>query len=134
MILNKVSMPETYTPQFWTTHLNQFGDMFYVAKVNDEVVGYVMCREEKVGYIRMGLVISIAVDEKYRKQGIGERLMKEAHWAMRMRNLPMAGLQVRKSNEAAIKMYEKFGYAASLVVPHYYSNPDEDGYLMTYVL
>lgn len=134
MALNEVSMPETYAPQFWTTHLNQFGDLLYVAKLDGKVVGYVMCREEKIGYVRMGLVISVAVDKEHQRQGIGEKLMQKAHWAMRMRNIPMAGLQVRKSNESAIQMYKKFGYVVSLTVPHYYSHPDEEALLMTYVL
>ena len=132
--LNVASMPETYKPQFWTLVFNRYGDMLYVAKVDGKVVGYVMCRDERIGYVRMGLVISVAVDKEHQRQGIGELLMQAAHRAMRMRNLPMAGLQVRKSNEAAIRMYEKFGYRASLTVPHYYQNPDEDGYLMTYAL
>jgi ribosomal-protein-alanine N-acetyltransferase len=134
MALNIASMPETYSSPFWTTHLNQFGDLFYVAKVGDKVVGYIMCRQEQVGYVRMGLVISVAVDKAYQKQGIGEALMKDAHYAMRMRRIPMAGLQVRKSNEAAIQMYKKLGYKVNMTIPHYYNHPDEEGYLMTYVL
>lgn len=134
MKINEVSMPESYTPQFWTLHLNQFGDMFYVAKVDTEVVGYVLCREEVVNRIRTGLIISVAVDSRYRGLGIGEELMKAAHYAMRARNIPMAGLQVRKSNRPAIAMYNKVGYTANLSVPQYYKNPVEDAWLMTYVL
>jgi ribosomal protein S18 acetylase RimI-like enzyme len=46
----------------------------------------------------------------------------------------MAALQVRKSNEAAIKMYEKLGYSVNMKIPQYYRNPVEDGWLMTCVL
>lgn len=132
--LNESSMPETYAPRFWTVHLNQFGDMLYVAKVDSKVVGYVMCREEMVSHVRMGLIISVAVDKEHQRQGIGEKLMQTAHRAMLARNLPMAALQVRKSNESAIQMYKKFGYVVNMTVPHYYSHPDEDGFLMTYAL
>jgi ribosomal-protein-alanine N-acetyltransferase len=134
MKINMASMPENYSPQFWTVHLNQFGDMFYVAKVDQEVVGYVMCREEIVNNIRTGLIVSVAVDSRYRGLGIGEELMKNAHYAMRARNIPITGLQVRKSNKTAIAMYNKIGYAANLTIPQYYKNPVEDGWLMTYVL
>ncbi len=132
--LNEMSMPEQYLPAFWTHHLNQFGDMFYVAKFDGKVIGYVMCREERINYTRMGLVISVAVDLQYRGQEIGPKLMYEAHRAMRERNIPMAALQVRKSNEAAIKMYEKLGYSINLKIPQYYKNPSEDAWLMTAVL
>jgi len=134
MALNVASMPETYVPSFWTTHLNQFGDLFYVAKFDGKVIGYVMCREEQVNRVRMGLIISVAVDKEYRGQEIGPKLMYEAHRAMRERNIPMAALQVRKSNEAAIKMYEKLGYSVNMKIPQYYRNPVEDGFLMTMVL
>jgi ribosomal-protein-alanine N-acetyltransferase len=127
-------MPETYSPQFWTLHYNQYGDMFFVAKAGEEVVGYVLCRDDTINRVRTGIVISIAVDARYQGQGIGEELMKRAHFAMRMRNIPMAGLQVRKTNKSAIALYNKFGYRASLSIPNYYMNPPEDGWLMTYVL
>jgi len=132
--INLASMPENYPPPFWTTHLNQFGDMFLVAKSNDVVMGYVMCREEVVNRFRTGIVVSIAVDASFRKMGIGEALMKAAHYAMRQRGFMMAGLQVRKSNVTAIAMYSKMGYTTNLAVPQYYKNPVEDGWLMTYVL
>jgi len=134
MKINEASMPETYSPQFWTLHLNQFGDMFFVAKVDGQVMGYVLCRIEIVNNIRTGLIISVAVDKDYRGLGIGEELMKRAHYAMRAKNIPMAGLQVRKSNVSAIAMYNKMGYAANLSIPGYYKNPVEDGWLMTLVL
>lgn len=134
MKINVASMPESYSDQFWTTHLNQFGDMMFVAKVDQEVVGYVMCREEVVNNIRTGLIVSVAVDSRYRGLGIGEELMKSAHYAMRARNIPMAGLQVRKSNKSAIAMYSKIGYTANLTIPRYYRNPEESAWLMTMVL
>jgi ribosomal protein S18 acetylase RimI-like enzyme len=134
MALNAASMPEHYTPQFWTVHFNQFGDMLFVAKVDSEVIGYVLCREETVNTIRTGLVISIAVDPHYRRLGVGEELMKRAHFAMRERRVAVASLQVRKSNASAIAMYAKMGYKANLSIPGYYTNPPEDGWLMTFVL
>jgi ribosomal-protein-alanine N-acetyltransferase len=127
-------MPETYEPAFWTNHLNQFGDMFYVAKIDGKVVGYVMCRQELVGRTLTGLIISVAVDKEHQSHGIGEQLMNEAHYAMRTRGIPMSGLQVRKSNLKAIRMYTKMGYQVNLTIPGYYHNPEEDGFLMTYVL
>lgn len=134
--INEASMPEHYNPPFWTTHLNQYGDMLLVAKSldNQVVMGYIMCREEIVNHTRIGIVVSIAVDESFRGMGIGSALMSAAHYAMRQRGIMMAGLQVRKSNKTAIAMYDKIGYTANLTVPQYYKNPVEDGWLMTYVL
>ena len=132
--LNQTSMPENYLPMFWTTHYNQFGDMFFVAKVDGELIGYVMCREEVVNGIRTGLVVSIAVDSRYRKLGVGQELMKNAHYAMRERRMKVAALQVRQSNVSAIALYQGMGYANSHTIHDYYNHPSEDAYLMTYVL
>jgi ribosomal protein S18 acetylase RimI-like enzyme len=131
--LNESSMPEHYESRFWTYVYNQAGDMCFVAKSEGRLVGYILCKQERVQGIPVGIVISVAVDSNWRGQGMGRELMREAHRAMRKRGLLMSTLQVRKSNLTAINMYERLGYTQDMTVPHYYSNPSEDGYLMTLV-
>lgn len=135
--INVASMPspaEHYVPEFWTNIYNQYGDMFYVAKIEGKIVGYILCKAEVVQKVSSAIIISIAVDKDYRGKGIGESLMREAQRAMRDRGIMIAGLQVRQSNKPAILMYQKLGYTINLTVPQYYSNPEEDAFLMTLVL
>jgi len=39
-------------------------------------------------------------------------------------------LEVRRSNRAAIALYEKFGFRQAAVRKNYYENPEEDALLM----
>jgi ribosomal-protein-alanine N-acetyltransferase len=131
--INQVSMPEHYSYPFWNGHLFRFGALFLVAKDKGKVVGYIMCHADTINHIRTGIIISVAVTPEYRRQGIGEELVKEAQRVMRENNLQMVTLQVRPSNKTAIAMYEKLRYSVSLTMPKYYDD-GEDGLLMSVVL
>ena len=41
-----------------------------------------------------------------------------------------ATLEVRRSNEAALKLYEKFGFTVAAVRRTYYTHPDEDALVL----
>jgi ribosomal-protein-alanine N-acetyltransferase len=41
-----------------------------------------------------------------------------------------ATLEVRRSNTAALGLYEKLGFKVTAVRARYYSNPDEDGMIL----
>lgn len=137
IVINEVSMPEHYKESFWLAHMSRWPSWTLVAKEDGKIVGYVMSRPDnmRVGRystMRVGLIISLAVDPAYRGRGIGEELMLEIGRAMRLEGVGMLGLQVRISNPA-VKFYEKVGLAKSLTILKYYDD-GEDAYLMTLVL
>ena len=70
---------------------------------------------------------TIAVKVAVRRQGIATRLLEYIleHTAARS-----ATLEVRRSNEAARKLYEKMGFSTTAVRPRYYSHPEEDGLIL----
>ncbi|MBD3230845.1 MAG: GNAT family N-acetyltransferase, partial [Candidatus Lokiarchaeota archaeon] len=74
-------------------------------------------------------ISSIAVLPKYRNLGYGEKLLDRLLKLFREHNKIIIRLEVRVSNEKAIKLYKKFGFKISKVKKHYYSN-NEDAYLM----
>ena len=41
-----------------------------------------------------------------------------------------ATLEVRRSNIAALRLYERLGFVVAAVRPKYYSDPDEDGLIL----
>ena len=77
-----------------------------------------------------GWIATIAVDPRYRRRGIGRALL---HACEAKLGVPRSRLTVRISNEVAISMYKKDGYATTEIWNHYY-NDGEDGMVMEKVL
>jgi ribosomal-protein-alanine N-acetyltransferase len=73
-----------------------------------------------------GWIATIAVDPRYRRRGIGRALL---HACEAKLGVPRSRLTVRISNEVAISMYKKDGYATTEIWNSYY-NDGEDGMVM----
>jgi len=90
------------------------------------VVGHISMRH----IINEGHISNIAVLKAYRKQGIGalllEALIKKAI------EYKMIGLtlEVRVSNQAALSLYEKYGFRIEGYRKNYYASPSEDAAIM----
>ncbi|MEM0352406.1 MAG: ribosomal protein S18-alanine N-acetyltransferase [Sulfolobales archaeon] len=134
--INMETLPEHYPYFFWYEHYELWRDIFLVALVNERVVGYNMCRiEYGIGHVRKGIVkqghvVSIAVLPEFRRRGIGTALMVKAMDSMKEKyGAGEVYLEVRVSNEPAIKLYEKLGFKKVKVLKRYYMD-GEDAYLM----
>ena len=78
-----------------------------------------------------GSVINIAVNEKYRRTGIGSGLLEKLIENSIDRGLLSLTLEVRESNEPALKMYEKYGFVIEGIRKNYYSSPKENALICT---
>ena len=99
---------------------------WYVAVDNGTVCGYVGSQSVLDGADMM----NIAVHPDYRKQGIGYALIERLITALKEKNVISLCLEVRVSNESAIGLYSKMGFAVVGKRPGYYRNPREDAYIM----
>ncbi len=137
--LNEMLLPENYPMYFYENLFQNFGEAFLVAKVDDEIVGYIMCRVEKefkfefpLRFRKVGHIVSIAIKPNYRRLGIGTSLMKIAMENLRrIYEVEYVYLEVRVSNTPAIKFYEKLGFKISRTVEGYYRD-GESAYIMVY--
>lgn len=78
-----------------------------------------------------GHVTSIAVMEPFRRHGLAAALMDQLHFHLEQNNMcSFCGLHVRKSNTGATRLYEKFGYSVTQIIPSYYQD-GEDAFYMT---
>lgn len=75
-------------------------------------------------------VTTIGVDLPYRGRGFGEALLLALFDEAVRRGANVMTLEVRVSNDSAMKLYEKYGLAIQGVRPGYYSDNGEDAYLM----
>ena len=104
---------------------NPLSDWF-VAVDNGTVCGYVGSQSVLDGADMM----NIAVHPDYRKQGLGYALIERLIAALKEKNVISLCLEVRVSNESAIGLYSKMGFAVVGKRPGYYRNPREDAYIM----
>ena len=103
------------------------GDSFFsVAAREGTVLGFVILR-------RMGdesELLQIAVSKAARRNGIADLLMDAALGYAETNALSSVFLEVRASNAAAIKLYEKHGFAPVRSRKDYYLDPVEDAIVM----
>lgn len=76
-------------------------------------------------------IVTVAVRERYRRMGIGERLLIAALELAVDADQETATLEVRASNEAAQQLYEKYGFARLGLRKRYYTDNNEDAVIMT---
>jgi len=102
------------------------GTIFYVAKTCGKTIGYMgLSKISGEGY-----VTNVAVLPEFRRQGIGKDILKFAIDDS-IDELEFMSLEVRVSNEAAISLYENFGFKNVGTRKRFYTNPAEDAFIMT---
>lgn len=77
-----------------------------------------------------GHVTNLAVALGRRRQGIATRLMARLEEAAASRGITSLILEVRESNEAAIRLYEELGFRALGRRKRYYPEEGEDALIM----
>jgi ribosomal-protein-alanine N-acetyltransferase len=78
-----------------------------------------------------GHIVTIAVREQHRREGIGERLLIACIEMAQDYAQEVVTLEVRKSNEAAQRLYEKYGFDRMGLRVRYYTDNHEDAVIMT---
>jgi len=137
MEINVECLPENYSSYFYRDLYQRFPKTFLVAVADGAVQGYIMCRIER-GFskfrslrpTRLCHVVSIAVSGPYRRRGVATELMMEA-----MRNgrdeyqAAECFLEVRVSNDPAIRLYDELRFKKVKRHPRYYMD-GEDAWVM----
>lgn len=100
--------------------------LYLVAKVEDKAVGYIGTWK----VLDEGHITNLAVHSDYRKLGIGGMLISELLSLCRKEGINSFTLEVRKSNEIARRLYEKFGFNERGIRKGYYEDNNEDAVIM----
>lgn len=104
------------------------GKMAYCAYLDGNLCGYIC----SYYVLDENNILTIAVSEKYRHRGIGEKLLRYFIEESKKIGIKNIYLEVRYSNTNAILLYEKVGFVKSGLRRDYYTDPKEDGILYTY--
>lgn len=78
-----------------------------------------------------GGITNIAVAAEYRKRGVGALLIEKMIERAVFLGLSILTLEVRASNAAAQRLYERYGFEKIGIRPNYYQNPRENAWIMT---
>ena len=134
--INMAALPEHYSDYFFESILRELPEAFIVAEHYNKIIGYIMCKIEfgfsnfrKLGFVKKGHVVSVAVLEEHRGKGVGKALMVEGINGVLSRKSDEIYLEVRVSNKSAVKMYENLGFKIKSRLRTYYRD-GEDAYLM----
>ena len=73
---------------------------------------------------------TLAVKAEDRRRGLATRLLRFVFAEAAAAGLNRATLEVRRSNEAAVKLYERLGFEVQAIRPKYYSQPVEDALVL----
>jgi ribosomal-protein-alanine N-acetyltransferase len=94
-------------------------DLFLVAELNRRIVGFVCGRESKNvpdevlrkwKATKVGSVEVLAVEEKYRRRGIGTQLLNSLFRAFTKRGIDTVTLSMPAEEIGAKKLYDKLGF------------------------
>lgn len=117
--LETTFLGETLGKEILESELDSKITKFYVAAINNEVVGYIG-RYEYVGEVE---ILNFVVDEDYQRQGIGQMLFDKM--LNEIKEINKITLEVRRSNQKAINFYYKNGFKEIHVRKNYYKNGED---------
>lgn len=98
----------------------------WVAVSAGAVVGYIVAWEV-ADELHIG---NLAVAPALRRSGVGTELVRRSLAAALESGAGFATLEVRASNEAAIRLYERFGFRPVAMMKRYYPDNGEDAIVM----
>ncbi len=127
-LIEQASFTSPWPPHAYRSELESNRLAHYlVARVGDTIAAYggmwLMVDEAHI--------TTFAVHPAWRRQGIGQRLLVAFLDIAVERGAHEATLEVRLSNLAARKLYEKYGFRPVGLRPRYYSDDNEDALIMT---
>ena len=103
---------------------NKWGGL--VAELDGRIIGYA-CFRVIDGEAHLA---NLAVDPAYRRKSVAKQLLDRILQQVSDNNCGLILLEVRQSNEAARRFYEKAGFAELYRKPSYYKEPAEDAVVM----
>jgi ribosomal-protein-alanine N-acetyltransferase len=127
LVIEQQAFPTSSPEQDWRTELDRSQARLNVARSRGQVVAYcnywIVAAELHVH--------AIATLPNERGQGIAFALLNHAMCAAAAEGCGVAILEVRASNTAAIRLYQRAGFSVLYIRSHYYRDTDEDALVMS---
>jgi ribosomal-protein-alanine N-acetyltransferase len=124
--IERVVNTAPWSEQSFRNELTHPHGYFIVALVEGKLVGY-------GGYwmvIDEAHITTVAISPEHQRRGIGKKLMVELLDQAKQNGMTCSTLEVRASNDPAIKLYENLGYVSAARRKSYYPDNKEDAVVM----
>lgn len=113
-------------------------EAFLLEITKNELARYIVAETDGIvaGYggiwmiVGEGHITNIGVESKYRRLGVGNKILEGLIEASRDTEVMSMTLEVRESNIAAQNLYKKYGFVDYGKRPNYYSDDNEDAIIM----
>jgi ribosomal-protein-alanine N-acetyltransferase len=123
--IERRAFPTPWSLAMFVLELSKPSGICLAALEDGEIIGYLVCSR----YDTVWHLMNVAVEPKRQRQGIAsallERLFEQAD-----KPSEQYTLEVRTSNDAAIRLYERFGFRAAGRRRAYYHDNREDALIM----
>lgn len=116
--------PWTYSQFEYEIKDNSFSKLLLIID-EDELIGYI----DYWIIFDQATINKICIKDEYRRRGLAQKLLDICFKEVKENECMVITLEVRTSNEKAIKLYQKNGFDIVLTKPQYYSD-GEDAYYM----
>lgn len=126
LMLESQTQFDKYNQDSLTQMFNLDYYKFIVATLNDEVIGYIVATI----LFEDADILKIIVDTKYRRCGVGKKLIENLLSICKENGVKKLHLEVRTDNSNAINFYESLGFEYEFSRKNYYGLIDAKIYGM----
>jgi [ribosomal protein S18]-alanine N-acetyltransferase len=123
--IERRAFPTPWSLSMFVLELSKPSGICLAALVNGRLAGYLVCSR----YDTVWHLMNVAVDPARRREGIATTLMNHL-FETADRPHEQYTLEVRESNDAAIALYERFGFRGAGHRRAYYHDNREDALIM----
>lgn len=117
---------QPWSRQGFLSSLQQQDTLYLVAQQDGKVAGYCGLLQS----FDEADITNVAVHPEYRRLGIACQMLEQLMEQGGTRGIQRYTLEVRVSNTAAVKLYQKLGFASVGIRKNFYAFPTEDAMIM----
>jgi len=111
---------EAFTKRQLAYLLTDYNSIGLVAKVDNDIAGFIISQVEIENNTLFGHIITINVAPPWRRKGIGSQMLKEIERLLKEKGVNECHLEVREDNSPALKLYLNSGYQKMGILEKYY--------------
>jgi ribosomal-protein-alanine N-acetyltransferase len=126
LAIERESHPVPWTPRMIQGEIARVDGINLVADADGAILGYILVALQ----VDVWHILNVTVHPLHRGRRIGEALIRSVRELGDRRAHAGYTLEVRVSNERAIRLYRRLGFVTHGVRPRYYSDNGEDALIM----